>query len=254
LVFTPTPGPVDLRHLSQWWTWTPGASWRHPEGPRSSIGDRWSHPVVHVAHEDALAYASWVGGMLPSEAQWEFAARGGLDGAEFTWGDEQRPGGRIMANTWDGPDFPWRSTKESGFTGTSPVGSFPPNGYDLYDMAGNVWEWTDDWYTSSHPQAADKPCCVPTNPRGGPRRGQPRPGAAGIPGATQGDQRWLAPLRRHVLPSVPAGGTPPADDRHRHEPHRHAYRLDGRVCPGDEHARRQLTPARARCQGMSPSR
>jgi len=181
LVFTRTPGPVDLRHLSQWWTWTPGASWRHPEGPRSSIGDRWSHPVVHVAYEDAVAYASWVGGMLPSEAQWEFAARGGLDGAEFTWGDEQRPGGRIMANTWDGPDFPWRSTGESGFTGTSPVGSFPPNGYELCDMAGNVWEWTDDWYTSSHPQAADTPCCVPANPRGGPAEGSLDPAQPAFP-------------------------------------------------------------------------
>jgi len=112
--------------------------------------------VVHVAYEDAVAYASWAGGMLASEAQWEFAARGGLDGADFTWGDEQRPGGRIMANTRDGPDFPWRSTRESGFTGTSPVGSFPPNGYGLFDMAGNVWEWTDDWHTASHPAIADK--------------------------------------------------------------------------------------------------
>jgi formylglycine-generating enzyme len=181
LVFTPTPGPVDLRHLSQWWTWTPGASWCHPEGPRSSIGERGSHPVVHVAHEDAVAYASWVGGMLPSEAQWEFAARGGLDGAEFTWGDEPRPAGRIMANTWDGPDFPWRSTGESGFTGTSPVGSFPPNGYGLWDMAGNVWEWTDDWYTSTHPAAADKPCCVPENPRGGPLEGSLDPAQPAFP-------------------------------------------------------------------------
>jgi formylglycine-generating enzyme required for sulfatase activity len=167
LVFTPTPGPVDLRHLSQWWTWTPGASWQHPGGPRTSLTGRGAHPVVHVAHEDAAAYAAWVGGVLPTEAQWEFAARGGLEGAEFTWGDEPRPGGRIMANTWDGPDFPWRSTGESGFTGTSPVGSFPANGYGLSDMAGNVWEWTDDWYTSRHPEAADKPCCVPDNPRGG---------------------------------------------------------------------------------------
>ncbi len=181
LVFTPTPGPVDLRHLSQWWTWTPGASWRYPEGPRSSVDGRSSHPVVHIAHEDAVAYASWAGGVLPSEAQWEYAARGGLDGAEFTWGDEQLPGGRIMANTWDGPDFPWRSTGESGFTGTSPVGSFPANGYDLLDMAGNVWEWTDDWYTSRHPAAADKPCCVPTNPRGGPLEGSLDPAQPTFP-------------------------------------------------------------------------
>jgi formylglycine-generating enzyme len=167
LVFTPTPGPVDLRHLSQWWTWTPGASWRCPEGAGSTVDQRSNHPVVHVAHEDAAAYASWVGGALPTEAQWEFAARGGLDGCEYTWGDDARPDGRIMANTWDGPDFPWRSTHESGFSGTSPVGSFPANGYGLFDMAGNVWEWTHDWYTARHAEAADKPCCVPTNPRGG---------------------------------------------------------------------------------------
>lgn len=181
LVFTPTSGPVDLRHLYQWWTWTPGAFWRQPEGPASSISDRSDHPVVQVAYEDAVAYASWVGGTLASEAQWEYAARGGLEGAEFTWGDEQRPGGRIMANTWDGPDFPWRSTGESGFTGTSPVGSFPPNRYGLYDMAGNVWEWTDDWYVSRHPAAADKPCCVPTNPRGGSAEGSLDPAQPAFP-------------------------------------------------------------------------
>jgi formylglycine-generating enzyme len=167
LVFTPTPGPVDLRHLSQWWTWVPGASWQHPEGPGSHLADRSRHPVVHVAHEDAAAYATWVGGSLPTEAEWEYAARGGIDAAEFTWGDERRPGGRIMANTWDGPDFPWRSTAEDGWVRTSPVGSFPPNGFGLYDMAGNVWEWTDDWWATAHEPDTDKPCCVPDNPRGG---------------------------------------------------------------------------------------
>jgi formylglycine-generating enzyme required for sulfatase activity len=167
LVFTPTPGPVDLRHLNQWWTWTPGASWQAPEGPGSSVADRLDHPVVHVAHEDAAAYTAWVGTRLPTEAEWEFAARGGLEGAEFTWGDVARPDGRIMANVWDGPDFPWRSTGESGFSRTSPVGSFPPNGFGLHDMAGNVWEWTDDWWSARHPSDADAPCCVPTNPRGG---------------------------------------------------------------------------------------
>jgi formylglycine-generating enzyme len=167
LVFTATRGPVDLRHLNQWWTWLPGASWRHPEGPNSNIDDRLSHPVVHVAHEDATAYAAWAGASLPTEAQWEYAARGGLDGAAFTWGDEPRPDGRIMANTWDGPDFPWRSTGESGWLRTAPVGSFPPNGYDLYDMAGNVWEWTADWWTDRHSDAAASSCCAPANPRGG---------------------------------------------------------------------------------------
>jgi formylglycine-generating enzyme required for sulfatase activity len=166
-VFRPTAGPVDLRHLSQWWIWTPGASWRRPEGPGSTVSDRSDHPVVHVAHEDAAAYVAWAGARLPTEAEWELAARGGLDGASFTWGDEARPDGRIMANTWDGTDFPWRSTGESGYLRTSPVGSFPANGFGLHDMAGNVWEWTADWWTSHHPADADKSCCVPLNPRGG---------------------------------------------------------------------------------------
>ncbi len=167
MVFTPTSGPVDLRNLSQWWTWVPGACWNHPEGPASSQEDRGDHPVVHVCHEDAQAYAQWVGARLPSEAEWEFAARGGLDGAEFTWGDTSRPGGRIMANTWDGLDFPWRSSGESGFERTAPVGQFPANGFGLWDMAGNVWEWTDDWWTARHPDAAASTCCAPSNPRGG---------------------------------------------------------------------------------------
>ena len=165
MVFTPTPGPVDLRHLSQWWSWVPGASWRRPEGPTSGIDDRGDHPVVHVAHEDAAAYAAWVGAALPTEAQWEYAARGGVEGAAFTWGDEARPGGRLLANIWDGPDFPWRSTGESGWLRTAPVGSFAPNGYGLYDMAGNVWEWTADWWTDRHPAAVPDACCAPANPR-----------------------------------------------------------------------------------------
>ncbi|MEU7862687.1 SUMF1/EgtB/PvdO family nonheme iron enzyme [Nonomuraea sp. NPDC049141] len=149
MVFVPTRGPVDLRHLSLWWRWTPGACWHFPEGTGSSVDDRLDHPVVHVAYEDAAAYATWVGAVLPAEAQWEYAARGGLEGASFAWGDEPRPGGRIMANTWDGADFPWRSTGESGWSGTAPVGSFPQNGYGLFDMAGNVWEWTSDCRTAS---------------------------------------------------------------------------------------------------------
>ncbi|HEY1179294.1 MAG TPA: formylglycine-generating enzyme family protein [Phytomonospora sp.] len=167
MVFTPTPGPVDLRHLSQWWTWRPGAGWARPEGPGSSIRDRPDHPVVHIAHEDAAAYAAWIGARLPTEAEWELAARGGLDGAPFTWGDRARPDGRIMANTWNGPDFPWRSSPESPWDRTSPVGSFPANGFGLHDMAGNVWEWTADWWTARHPDDAAKPCCVPADPRGG---------------------------------------------------------------------------------------
>ncbi|MEW1981496.1 formylglycine-generating enzyme family protein [Citricoccus sp. NPDC079358] len=167
MVFTPTSGPVDLRHLSQWWEWKPGASWARPEGLPSTVADRGDHPVVHVCHEDAQAYAAWVGARLPTEAEWEFAARGGLDGAVFTWGDEARPGGRVMANSWDGLDFPWRSTGESGYERTSPVGSFPANGFGLHDMAGNVWEWTEDWWSARHPDAAASACCVPRDPRGG---------------------------------------------------------------------------------------
>ncbi len=143
MVFRPTAGPVDLRHLSQWWAWTPGASWRHPEGPGSSTAGREDHPVVHVAHEDAVAYAAWAGGRLPTEAEWELAARGGLDAAAYVWGEEPEPAGARLANYWHG-EFPWRA--EPGYGTTAPVGSFPPNGHGLFDMAGNVWEWTADWY------------------------------------------------------------------------------------------------------------
>ena len=165
LVFTMTPGPVDLRHLSQWWTWTPGACWHRPEGPGSSTEERLDHPVVHVAYEDAEAYANWAGHRLPTEAEWEFAARGGADGDAFVWGDQAVPDGEYIANFWQG-DFPWRNSEADGFTGAAPVGSFPANGYGLFDMAGNVWEWTSDWYADAHPVDADKPCCVPANPRG----------------------------------------------------------------------------------------
>jgi formylglycine-generating enzyme len=163
LVFTRTPGPVDLRHLSQWWTWTPGASWRHPEGPGSTVDDRADHPVVQVAFEDAAAYCRWAGTSLPTEAQWEVAARGGLERATYTWGNEpERPGERL-ANYWHG-DFPWRP--EPGYGATAEVGSFPANGYGLHDMAGNVWEWTTDWYAgrSLHPATESPACCAPDAP------------------------------------------------------------------------------------------
>jgi formylglycine-generating enzyme required for sulfatase activity len=163
MVFTGTPGPVDLRHLSQWWTWTPGADWRHPEGPGSDVADRADHPVVHVAYEDAVAYADWAGLALPTEAQWERAARGGLDGTTFTWGDDPEGPGERLAHYWHG-DFPWRA--DPGYGTTSPVGSYPPNGYGLLDMAGNVWEWTDDWYAETR-FADTSPCCAPRDPRGG---------------------------------------------------------------------------------------
>jgi formylglycine-generating enzyme required for sulfatase activity len=165
LVFTGTAGPVDLRHLSQWWTWTPGASWRHPEGPGSTVEGREDHPVVHVAFEDAERYAAWAGKALPTEAQWELAARGTRDGAGYTWGDEPESPGERRANFWHGP-FPWRP--DDGYGATSPVGAYPPNDHGLFDMAGNVWEWTADWYSARHPDAAERPCCIPTDPRGGP--------------------------------------------------------------------------------------
>lgn len=161
LVFRMTDGPVDTSDMSHWWHWTPGAQWRHPEGKGSDLAGREDHPVVHVAWDDAQAYATWAGKQIPTEAEWEFAARGGLDGAEFVWGDEWAPGGRHLANTWQGP-FPWRNFEDDGFAGTAPVGSFPANGFGLYDMAGNVWEWTSDWYISRHaPDAAapQAPCC-----------------------------------------------------------------------------------------------
>ena len=144
-VFVAPDGPVLLDDVSAWWQWTPGANWRHPEGPDSSIDDRAQHPVVHVSWDDANAYAKWIGRHLPTEAEWEFAARGGLERQRFSWGHEHRPSGKFMANTFQG-DFPHRSMTEDGFAGTSPVRSFPPNGYGLYDMAGNVWQWTADRY------------------------------------------------------------------------------------------------------------
>jgi len=166
LVFTPPKPPVDLRDWSQWWAFEFGADWRHPYGPRSSISGLDEHPVVHVAYKDAVAYAEWAGKELPTEAEWEFAARGGLDGAEFAWGDEFAPGNRQMANTWQGA-FPHENLALDGYERTSPVTAFPANGYGLHDMIGNVWEWATDWYSPRHESEAPKACCIPANPRGG---------------------------------------------------------------------------------------
>jgi sulfatase modifying factor 1 len=167
LVFTPPFRPVDLRDWSQWWQFVRGADWRHPCGPKSNINALDNHPVVHVAYRDALAYAQWAGKELPTEAEWEFAARGGRDGAEFAWGDEFAPGGKQMANTWQG-NFPHQNENKDGFERTSPVTAFPPNGYGVHDMIGNVWEWTTDFYSLKHEADAPKACCIPENPRGGP--------------------------------------------------------------------------------------
>jgi sulfatase modifying factor 1 len=164
LVFRKPRGPVDLRDVRNWWEYLPGADWQHPEGPGSTVAGRKRHPVTHVAAEDAEAYAAWAGKALPTEAEWEFAARGGLDGAIFAWGNEFAPRERMMANTWQG-EFPWQNLRTDGYEGTSPVGSFDPNGYGLYDMTGNVWEWTADYFAFRHADATANACCAPRNPR-----------------------------------------------------------------------------------------
>jgi formylglycine-generating enzyme required for sulfatase activity len=164
LVFQPTDGPVDLRDFHDWWTWRPGAQWRHPEGPGSTLHGRELHPVTHVSYQDALAYAEWAGKKLPTEAQWERAARGGLEGKIFCWGDQFAPRGRMMANTWQG-EFPWENRLLDGYGRTSPVKKFAPNGYGLYDMAGNVWEWTAEAFTPDHSEQPPHQCCAPENGR-----------------------------------------------------------------------------------------
>jgi len=167
-VFVSPGRPVDLRNAYNWWVYVPGASWRRPQGPRgvSALKRRRSHPVVQVAYADAEAYARWAGKELPTEAEWECAARGGLDGAEYAWGDELTPDGRYVANTWQG-EFPNENLELDGFAGTAPVGSFPANDYGLFEMTGNAWEWTTDWYRDHH--EIEAPCCAAPNPRGGER-------------------------------------------------------------------------------------
>jgi len=151
-VFRSTPDRVDLADRYNWWAYVPGAGWR-PQGPGSTVRNKPDHPVVHLAWADVGAYAAWAGKQLPTEAEWEFAARGGLEGAEFAWGDELTPDGRWMANTWQG-EFPVENLGLDGHAGTAPVGRFPPNGYGLLDMIGNVWEWTTDWYSPKHEEIA----------------------------------------------------------------------------------------------------
>ena len=160
LVFQPTTGPVDLRDYGQWWSYVPGANWQHPEGPASDLDGRAEHPVVHVAYEDAATYAAWAGKALPAEAEWELAARSGLDRARYAWGDELAPGGRHLANTWQG-SFPWFNSAADGFERTSPVGSFPANRFGLFDLIGNVWEWTVDVYRPAIMAPANGCCGAP---------------------------------------------------------------------------------------------
>jgi formylglycine-generating enzyme required for sulfatase activity len=162
LVFDQPDRPVDLGDPRNWWSWVPGAQWRHPEGPENTLRGRERHPVTHVAYEDAAAFTSWAGKALPSEAEWERAARGGLEGAVYCWGDVFQPRSAAMANTWQGR-FPWENLKTDGFLGTTPVKRFPPNEYGLFEMTGNVWEWTSDFFTPRH-SGSSPACCVPRDP------------------------------------------------------------------------------------------
>ncbi len=182
-VFEKTRGPVDLNDITNWWRFTFGADWRHPTGPASDLQGLSEHPVVHVAYADAQAYADWAGKSLPTEAEWEFAARGGLKSADYAWGDALAPDGAMLANYWQGL-FPFANQILDGYERTSPVRAYPANGYHLYDMIGNVWEWTADWYTlpqeieAKSRKARQKSCCTIINPRGGRRETSHEPGSS----------------------------------------------------------------------------
>ena len=206
LVFVAPPGPVRLDDWTQWWAYVPGASWRAPYGPGADLGPLDDHPVTQVAFEDAEAYATWRGVRLPTEAEWELAARGGLVGAEFAWGDEPYPDGRQLANTWQG-SFPWENTALDGFVATAPVGSFPPNGHGLYDTAGNVWEWTTDWWTERHEVETTRPCCGPTIDR---RAASVAPGEQQPRRVIKGGSHLCAP--NYCLRFRPAARSPEAVD------------------------------------------
>ena len=177
LLFRRTATPVDLGDYSQWWEFSFGTDWRHPHGPASDLDTLWDHPVVHVAFDDAQAYARWAGKALPTEAEWEYAARGGLDGADYAWGDELAPDGVCQANYWQGL-FPYSNLLEDGYERTSPIRNYAANGYGLFDMIGNVWEWTADWYVFPKTERKAKgSCCIPANPRGGTKRESVEAGA-----------------------------------------------------------------------------
>jgi sulfatase modifying factor 1 len=207
MVFTPTSGPVDLRDYRHWWRWQPGACWRAPQGTGSTLEGRMQHPVVHVAFEDALAFAHWSGNRLPTEAEHEFAARGGVDGARFAWGDDPYPEGVAQANTWLGR-FPYDNR---GAGDAAPVGSYPANGYGLFDMIGNVWEWTSDYYAPRHVAPGD-----PSAPDAGTRpsllaAASAEPGAAAMPRRVlKGGSQLCSP--EYCLRFRPAARSPQAED------------------------------------------
>ena len=205
LVFIKPAQSVDLGDLRDWWRYVAGADWRHPRGPHSTIADRDRHPVVQVSYDDAVAYAKWAGKDLPTEAEWEFAARGGLEGAVYAWGDDFSPGGRQLANTWQG-DFPWHNLKTDGYEGTSPVGSYPANGYGLFDMIGNVWEWTSDWYAPRHSPDVVKPYRTPPEPAGWCRERERRRLSALDPDPPEGAEGRIALERTELLPAVQSRG------------------------------------------------
>jgi len=165
-LFVKPDRPVPLHDVFQWWEYAFDTNWRHPHGPDSDYRDIADHPVVHIAYADAEAYAAWAGKSLPTEAEWEYAARGGRDRQAYAWGDVFEPEGKPQANYWQG-QFPWQNLLTDGYERTSPVGSFPANAFGLYDMIGNVWEWTSDWYATANPGAPVRSCCIPDNPRGG---------------------------------------------------------------------------------------
>ena len=212
VVFTPPDGVLDLVDVNQWWRYVAGADWRHPSGPGSSIEGRDNHPVVNVAYEDALAYAEWLGRALPTEAQWEFAARGGLDGATYSWGDEYYdPVAGWRANSWQGL-FPLKDDADDGYPGTAPVGCFAPNGYGLFDMAGNVWEYARDWYVPEHPTlAGDRSAGTGHGAGRAIRRAD---------GPVGRDQGRLVPVRAQLLRPLPAGRAPASGARPRRQPPR----------------------------------
>ena len=213
-VFQKPAGPVNLRDNREWWEYVPGADWQHPQGPGSRIEGRDDHPVVHVTYEDACTYAAWAGKELPVESEWEFAARGGLDGATYAWGEAFAPQGRAMANTWQGR-FPWENLQLDGYEGTSPVDAFPANGYGLYDMIGNVWEWTASSLHFARRRNIRKILL--------------RAERARRCGRSPRGERRLTPVRAQLLLALPASSAARRGGRHVDLPHWLSLRRNARL-------------------------